>query len=653
MKKLRLLRVLSLQNSHDLKYLSNELRLFEWHGYPMKFMPSSFQPDNLVAFFLPYSYIEQLWKDNRPLYKLKMLNLEGSKKLIKTPDFKMIPNIESLSFEGCTRIEDVHPSIAFLKRLKLLNLSHCRSLRSLPTKIGMGSLEKLILRGCSNLKRFPEINGKMECLVELYLDGTGIEELPSSIGHLSSLVLLNLKDCKNLACLPSSIQGLENLKILNLSGCSKIENLPVNLQQVKLLEELDLSETAIRKPPSFIFQFKNLKILSFKGCKGPPSKLRTNLLSLFSVIQRGSADCIALTLPPLSGLSSLTRLNVSHCNLYEGAIPSDICCLSSLESLDLSGNNFMSIPATISRLSKLRLLQLSDCKKLIALPELLTSIEAVILDGCTSLGVFETPTTLSDSSICSPCGLDIKCYKLLMNKNTLTMLKKFLKVFANQPTFDLIIPGAKIPEWFSHQMNESSIKIALPANIRNDSRWMGVVLCFSFVSAFNDENDAWGEQAVEYKAVVHNRNSGQAEFRGFFSGRQLTRQRVLKKDHLWFHYFSRDSLSSTAWENEDCNEIELLIGLVSAKVKKCGVRLVFEKDFEEIEQSVNQLCNSISAANIEDISQESTTDHGSIVGNSSILKRKYNTACEEEEEQARSQPKRLQKFLKLITGRKC
>ncbi|XVF70289.1 hypothetical protein PTKIN_Ptkin11bG0149300 [Pterospermum kingtungense] len=65
MKKLRLLRVLSLPNAHDLKYLSNELRLFEWHGYPLKFLPSSFQPDNLVALLLPYSYIEQLWKDNR------------------------------------------------------------------------------------------------------------------------------------------------------------------------------------------------------------------------------------------------------------------------------------------------------------------------------------------------------------------------------------------------------------------------------------------------------------------------------------------------------------------------------------------------------------------------------------------------------------
>ncbi|XVF70222.1 hypothetical protein PTKIN_Ptkin11bG0143100 [Pterospermum kingtungense] len=607
MKKLRLLRVLSLPNSHDLKCVSNELRLFDWHGYPLKFLPSNFQPDNLVALLLRYSHIKQLWKENRPLYKLKLLNLEGSQNLIKTPDFKMMPNIESLNFEGCTRIVDVHPSIAFLRRLKFLNFSNCRSLRSLPTKIGMGCLEKLILRGCANLERFPEIDGEMECLVELFLDRTGIEELPSSIGHLSSLVLLNLKDCKNLASLPSSMHGLKSLNILNLSGCSKIDNLPENLQLVEFLEELDLSETAIRNPPSFIFQFKSLKVLSFKGCKGPPSKLHTNLLSLFKVIQRGNMDSISLTLPRLSGLSSLTRLNLSYYNLCDGAIPSDICCLSSLETLDLSGNNFMSLPATISCLSKLRFLHLSDCKRLKVLPELLSSIEAVILDGCSSL-------------------------------ESIWAVRK--------SAFDLIIPGSEIPKWLSHQADESSsIKIALPPNIRNDSRWVGVVFYFVFVSAFDDDNDASGEEAIEYKAVIHGRNSRQAEFRGIFSRRPFTRK-PLMKDHLWFHYFSREkrfpfSLEDNGLEIEECNEIELIIGLVSAKVKKCGVRILYENDWEGTEQSIKKLSNSVSVTNFNDISQENSTAHGSIGVNAFPVKRKRNTTIYEEEV-AGPQPKRLQ-----------
>ncbi|PPD76192.1 hypothetical protein GOBAR_DD26872 [Gossypium barbadense] len=251
-------------------------------------------------------------KKRVPLYKLKVLNLEWSKNLIKEPDFTTAPNLETLVLEGCTRLVYVHPSVGDLKRLKLLNIRGCKSLRSFPTKIGMESLEKLILSSCSNLESFSEIDGKMECLLELPLDGTGIKEIPFSIGNLSSLVLLNLKDCRNLMSLPGSIGGCKSVKILNLSGCYKVEKLPENLQQVELLEELDLSETSMRKPPPFSFQFKNLKVLSFNGSKG---------------------------------LSSLTRLNLKDCNLCEGDIPGDISRLSSLEILDLGGNNFISIPS--------------------------------------------------------------------------------------------------------------------------------------------------------------------------------------------------------------------------------------------------------------------------------------------------------------------
>ncbi|XVF70288.1 hypothetical protein PTKIN_Ptkin11bG0149200 [Pterospermum kingtungense] len=375
-------------------------------------------------------------------------------------------------------------------------------------KIGMGSLEKLILKGCSNFKRFSEIDREMECLVELSLDGTSIQELPSSIGHLSNLILLSLKDCKSLASLPSSIHALECLKILNLSGCYKIENLPENLQQVELLEELNLSETAVRKPPSFIFQFKNLKVLSFKGCKEPPSKLQANLLSLFKVIQRGSKDSIALTLPSFSGLTSLTRLNLSHCNLQKEAIPSDIYCLSSLKTLDLSGNNFMSLPATITHLSKLCFLQLSDCRLLKAMPTLLTSLEVMILDGCASLKVFVNPIAVCDLSTCFPYYFPYNfahtLQKLLKNNNALSILKRSLEVISvlGKSTFDMILPGSEIPDWLSHQMDESSIKIALPPNIRNNNQWVGVILCFVFVSAF-DDSDAWGGETIEYKALIN------------------------------------------------------------------------------------------------------------------------------------------------------
>ncbi|XVF78230.1 hypothetical protein PTKIN_Ptkin14bG0113600 [Pterospermum kingtungense] len=659
MKRLRLLKVFYLTNCDDLKYLSNELRLLEWHEYPFKSLPSCFQLDNLVALLLPYSRIQQLWEGNRPLYKLKFIDLKGSQNLIKTPDFAMAPNLESLILEGCTRIVDIHPSIGVLQRLKHLNLGGCKRFTSLPTKLRMESLETFILSGCSNLQKFPEINGKMECLVELYLDGTAIEELPSSLGHLSNLVLLNLKDCSNLVSLPSSIDGCKCLKTLYLSGCFKVESLPENLKHVEVLEVLDLSETAIRKPPFFIFQFKNLKVLSFNGCKGPPSKLRPIMPSLFKLFRRASINSIALTLHPLSGLSSLTNLNLSYCNLGEGAIPNDIYRLSTLERVNLRGNNFISVPTTLSQLSKVQYLDLSDCIELKSLPEALTKIKKLCINGCASLELFEHRSTVNksvDSALI--CGTN--CYRLAANNNTLTMLEKHLKVFENaRLLFDIIMPGSEIPEWFSHQSNESSINLPLPPNIRNDGQWIGVAFCCLFGPASNGEDYAWRRANLECKSFIHGRNSRQVDSRVYLPAGDGTLRygpRVMK-EHLWLRYWSRDMLyplsledesgASTNLEDDECEEIfESIISCHGCfKVKKCGIRIVYKKEFKEIEEIKEQTSNF--------------DDHGLSGIGGALAKRKRNIYEEEgagpsESDSAEEtpQPKRLQKILNYIMGNK-
>ncbi|KAB2059432.1 hypothetical protein ES319_A11G302400v1 [Gossypium barbadense] len=740
MKRLRLLKILCRSNCCDLTYLSNELRLLDWMGCPLRSLPSSFKPENLVILLLPYSNIEQLWKENVLLYKLKVLNLEGSENLIKAPDFTTTPNLEILDLEGCTRLVYVHPSVGVLTRLKLLNLRGCKSLRSFPTKIGMlsleklilsgcsklqsfpeidgkmecllelcfdgtnikelpssmgnlgrlkvlnlkdckslgslpikigmESLEKLILSGCSNLKSFPEIDGKMECLLELYLDGSGIKELPISIGNLSSLVLLNLKDCRNLVDLPGSIGGCKSLKSLNLSGCYKVEYLPENLQQIEFLEELDLSETSMTKPPLFIFQFKNLKVMSFNGINRPSSKLQKHLPSLLKVFQRERTNSMALMLPSLLGLSSLTRLNLRDCNLFEGDIPSDISRLSSLIDLDLGGNNFISIPSCVTRISKLDFLRLSDCRALKSLPELPTSIGGVRINGCPSLEIVANPSKVCNSSYYSNI-VGVNCFRLAENIDALTLLKKHLKVFGNsRKKFDIIIPGSEMPEWFSQQRGESWIKIDLPLEVRNDSQWMGVALCCIFVS-----DDASRDEDLMCRAVIHGRYSRQANCtQSNFQGR-VPRQvdwsgytvndhfeQHVMKDHILIRYFSRDKLYPISLEDkcgeretnnlwttdcldQECHQLELSFtdfNCNNVKVKKCGVRIVYERDLEETQVLHSSQC----CANFEDIQQHSDDD-GSI-GKGSLIKRKRNM-CEEMDEGP--QPKRMQKIFSSIMGR--
>jgi hypothetical protein len=70
----------------------------------------------------------------------------------------------------------------------------------------------------------------------------------------------------------------------------------------------------------------------------------------------------------------------------EGELPDDMSCFPSLEELDLIGNNFVRIPSSISRLSKLKSLRLGNCKKLQSLPDLPSRLEYLGVDGCASLG---------------------------------------------------------------------------------------------------------------------------------------------------------------------------------------------------------------------------------------------------------------------------
>ncbi|XP_065631526.1 disease resistance protein RUN1 [Quercus suber] len=186
----------------------------------------------------------------------------------------------------------------------------CKNLRSLPDKLEMESLKILILSDCLKVKRIPEFGENMERVSELYLDATAITKLPTSIGNLTSLALLDVRDCKNLMSLPSTFFNMKSLKNLNFSGCSK------------LLESLWRIKESVEEP----------------GASGILTRFKPRIPN--SMCQLSTS---------LMGLGSLANLDLSSCNL--NAIPNDICYLSSLEILNLSDNKFEYLPESISQLS--------------------------------------------------------------------------------------------------------------------------------------------------------------------------------------------------------------------------------------------------------------------------------------------------------------
>ena len=243
----------------------------------------------------------------------------------------------------------------------------------------------------------------MDSLEELLLDETGLRDLPSSIEHLNGLVLLNLKNCKELASLPGSISKLTSLKTLTLSGCSF---------------KVATNESGIPEEPTSITCLSKAEELSLVGCKGGESKSRTLALCLCS-----SSPREGLRLTSLSSLCFLKRLNLRDCNLVEGAVLSDLSSLSSLEYLDLSKNGFITLPGSLFRLPRLRTLILEHCKSLQSLPEINSPrFGSLWADGCTSLETFPCPSIAYPLRNFSHMSFRFSnCFRLVENKQSDSM----------------------------------------------------------------------------------------------------------------------------------------------------------------------------------------------------------------------------------------
>ncbi|XP_031270047.1 LOW QUALITY PROTEIN: disease resistance protein RPP2B-like [Pistacia vera] len=415
------------------------------------------QAPNLESLILEgcTSLIEISSPSTRKLNKLVILNLRNCKSLPGLPpgihqsnslrfvilsgcsNLKTAPkiscNTEQLSLDG-TAIKEFSSTNEPPSRLVQFSLQNCSRLERLPRNFHkFESLKYLSLSSCSNLESIPKIPRKIE---ELYIDGIAIEELPSSIGSLSNLQTLSLRNCSRLKSLPDGICKLKSLKYLSLSGCSNIKTIPKISCK---MEQLHLDETAIKELPSLIEYLSSLVTLSIKNCSSlenlpdeicnlkslkhlyisgcskldrlpedignlqslevfeangiAATKLPSSMESLSNIrelsFERWKGQELVRSLSPmLSGLKLFKKLNLNDCNITE--LPNSLGDLSFLEHLYLSGNNFESIPATIINLSKL---DLSHCKMLQSLPNLPGDIQLLVADSCKSL------QTLSDLPI--------------------------------------------------------------------------------------------------------------------------------------------------------------------------------------------------------------------------------------------------------------
>ncbi|CAL2276078.1 unnamed protein product [Prunus armeniaca] len=558
------------------KVLPNSLRIIRWNWYPSKSLPPRFEPCFLAKLEMCYSKLVRLWDGAKDFPKLKHMDLSYSDKLTSVPDFTRITNLEELILDGCTDLLEVHLSIAVHKKLKVLDLRDCTSVRTLPSELEMDSLEFFSISGCSKVNKIPEFGEQMKNLSMLGLGGTAIAQIPSSVERLVGLVELNISDCKSLLGLPSAICKLNSLKTLRMLGCSKVDKLS---GEMECLENLDLRGTAMRDP---LLVMKNLKRLSFSGSVAKPSTCIGNGIAAWGLV-----------LSSLHHLCSLTKLDMSDCNIGEGAIPDGIGNLSSLRWLLLCGNNFVSLPASIRLLSNLDCLELQRCKRLEQLPDLPSnSFLYVDVNDCTSLKRLSDPSKSSGgANVYDFIFTCLNCFSLVEEEGWINRIFAMIMRLASEGLYPMwtgnliVCPGSEIPDWFENPSVGDSITMELPLPPQPCSDWVGIALCVVFEDSEYLQNS---DTLLDYDFLKIECLSGAHE--------TLTVGH-LESQHLWHFYLPRDDIKHQIQlkGKEDglcshCFSFKSHYRLkgspdkfleTSSIMKKCGARLVFERDLEE------------------------------------------------------------------------
>ncbi|KAL9458642.1 hypothetical protein AB3S75_007497 [Citrus x aurantiifolia] len=233
----------------------------------------------------------------------------------------------------------------------------------IPSEIGaLSKLQVLDLSRNRLTGTIPSEIGTLRNLLELDLSNNILNgSIPLEFGNLKDLDDLRLQGNKLDGLIPSSIGNLTNLTHLDLSLNQLSGRLPQEVGNLKNLVYLFLDNNHLTGPiPSTLYHLNQLSILylAYNNLVGPLSKEVGNLKNLDRLLL--NRNNLTGSIPSTIGyLNLLDELDLSH-NRLDGPIPPTIGNLSNLTSLDLSSNQLSGLlPREVGNLKYLASLSLN------------------------------------------------------------------------------------------------------------------------------------------------------------------------------------------------------------------------------------------------------------------------------------------------------